>query len=121
MAGRPEDRLGQPGLWAYGISGDLPILLTTIGHSRDIDLVREALLAHTYWRLHGLKVDLIILNEEAGSYEQSLHEELKKLMLGAFKRVRNEAKSRKITNRLAALSLGVQKVAVEKSKRGLYP
>jgi glutamate dehydrogenase (NAD(P)+) len=53
--------------------------------------------------------------------EEQVNEELKKLMLGAFKRVRNEAKNRKITNRLAALSLGVQKVAIEKSKRGLYP
>jgi glutamate dehydrogenase (NAD(P)+) len=53
--------------------------------------------------------------------EEQVNEELKKLMLGAFSRVRNEAKNRKITNRLAALSLGVQKVAREKSKRGLYP
>lgn len=53
--------------------------------------------------------------------EEQVNEELKKLMLGAFKRVRTEAKTRKITNRLAALSLGVQKVAREKEKRGLYP
>jgi glutamate dehydrogenase (NAD(P)+) len=53
--------------------------------------------------------------------EEQVNEELKKLMLGAFKRVRTEAKTRKTTNRLAALSLGVQKVAREKEKRGLYP
>ncbi|VTR95404.1 glutamate dehydrogenase : Glutamate dehydrogenase OS=Pedosphaera parvula (strain Ellin514) GN=Cflav_PD2095 PE=3 SV=1: ELFV_dehydrog_N: ELFV_dehydrog [Gemmata massiliana] len=53
--------------------------------------------------------------------EEEVNAQLKKLMLGAFKRVRDEAKTRKIGNRLAALSLGVQKVAREKSKRGLYP
>nr|WP_246522733.1 Glu/Leu/Phe/Val dehydrogenase [Gemmata palustris] len=53
--------------------------------------------------------------------EEEVNAQLKKLMLGAFKRVRDEAKGRKIGNRLAALSLGVQKVAREKNKRGLYP
>ena len=50
-----RNRLGQSGLWAYGISGDLPILLVTVGDQRDILVVREALLAHTYWRLRGLQ------------------------------------------------------------------
>jgi glutamate dehydrogenase (NAD(P)+) len=53
--------------------------------------------------------------------EEQVNKQLKKLMLGAFKRVRDEAKRRKVTNRLAALSIGVQKVAREKAKRGLYP
>lgn len=53
--------------------------------------------------------------------EEEVNSQLRKLMLGAFKRVRDEAKSRKISNRLAALSLGVQKVAREKTKRGLFP
>jgi glutamate dehydrogenase (NAD(P)+) len=42
-------------------------------------------------------------------------------MHGAFHRVREEARKKKLTNRLAALSLGVQKVANEKAKRGLFP
>ncbi len=42
-------------------------------------------------------------------------------MLQAFHRVRNVAQQRKLTNRTAALSLGVQKVATEKAKRGLFP
>jgi glutamate dehydrogenase (NAD(P)+) len=53
--------------------------------------------------------------------EEEVNSQLKKLMLGAFKRVRDEAKTRRISNRSAALSLGVQKVAREKHKRGLYP
>jgi glutamate dehydrogenase (NAD(P)+) len=53
--------------------------------------------------------------------EEQVNAQLKKLMHQAFQRVRNEAKSKKLTNRVAALSLGVQKVATEKAKRGLFP
>jgi glutamate dehydrogenase (NAD(P)+) len=53
--------------------------------------------------------------------EDQVNAQLKKLMLGAFHRVRNRAKEQNLTNRIAALSLGVEKVATEKMKRGLYP
>src|SRR5438105_4879861 len=53
--------------------------------------------------------------------EEQVNAQLKKLMHGAFHRVRARAKDRNISNRLAALSLGVEKVATEKIKRGLYP
>ena len=53
--------------------------------------------------------------------EEDVNNELRKLMVNAFKRVRTDARERKFTNRLAALSLGVQKVANEKKKRGLFP
>src|SRR6202521_4622910 len=75
-----QNRLGQNRLWAHGISGDQPVLGVTIGDQRDADLVREALLAHTFWRLRGFKADLVILNEEAGSYDQPLQAYLKTLV-----------------------------------------
>lgn len=75
-----QNRLGQSRLWAYGISGDLPIAVVSIGESDDISLVRQVLQAHTYWRLHGLKADLVILNEESSGYDQPLHEQLKRLV-----------------------------------------
>jgi cyclic beta-1,2-glucan synthetase len=75
-----ENYKGQAGLWPYGISGDLPIALVTIGEARDINLARQMLQAHTYWRMHGLSTDLVILNEEAGSYERPLQERLEQLI-----------------------------------------
>jgi cyclic beta-1,2-glucan synthetase len=75
-----ENGKGQSGLWAYAISGDLPIVLLTIGEVREISLVRQMLQAHTYWRMHGLSTDLVILNEEAGSYERPLQEQLQRLI-----------------------------------------
>jgi glutamate dehydrogenase (NAD(P)+) len=53
--------------------------------------------------------------------EDQVNAQLRKLMLAAFHRVRQRAMTDKLSNRLAALSLGVQKVATEKAKRGLFP
>ncbi|KAF0216735.1 MAG: hypothetical protein FD174_3558 [Geobacteraceae bacterium] len=75
-----DNRKGQAGLWPYGISGDWPMALITIGEARDISLVRQMLQAHTYWRMHGLSTDLVILNEEAGGYERPLQERLEQLI-----------------------------------------
>ncbi len=61
-----------PVLWAQGISGDLPIVLVRIDDLQDADIVREMLRAHEYWRLKGLAVDLVILNEHGASYAQDL-------------------------------------------------
>jgi glutamate dehydrogenase (NAD(P)+) len=53
--------------------------------------------------------------------ETEVNDKLRNLMLSAFAKVRKLAQERGISNRLAALSLGVQKVALEKQKRGLFP
>jgi glutamate dehydrogenase (NAD(P)+) len=53
--------------------------------------------------------------------EDDVNHELRKLMQNAYNRVRKLAKDRNISNRLAALTLGVQKVANEKARRGLFP
>ncbi|MBZ5603582.1 MAG: DUF3131 domain-containing protein, partial [Acidobacteriia bacterium] len=71
-----RNRLGQSALWAYGISGDLPMLAVTIADSSDLSQVRELLLAHTYCRLLGFQFDLIVLNQEGASYDRPLREEL---------------------------------------------
>ncbi len=67
-----ENKKGQPGLWSFGISGDLPIVLVSITKADEADLVKDMLKAHEYWRLKGLFVDVIIMNEDEGSYTQPL-------------------------------------------------
>ena len=67
---------GAPGLWAHGISGDLPIVLVRIDQAEDIDIVRQLLRAHEYWRLKLLDVDLVIVNEHGVSYAQDLQDAL---------------------------------------------
>lgn len=66
----------QRNLWGYGISGDIPIVLVTISDIKDIHIVRQMLNAHEYWRIKGLKADLVILNTEETGYIQQLHEAL---------------------------------------------
>ncbi|HHW14171.1 MAG TPA: glycosyl transferase family 36, partial [Firmicutes bacterium] len=71
---------GQSGLWAYGISGDLPIVLVRLAGLEGLNLVTAAVRAHEYWRLKGLQVDLVILDESEASYEQPLQEGLRRLL-----------------------------------------
>ncbi len=67
---------GQSGLWGYSISGDLPIVLLQIEDPDNIDLVRQLVQAHAYWRLKGLAVDLVIWNEDHAGYRQLLHDQI---------------------------------------------
>ena len=67
---------GQSGLWGYAISGDLPIVLLRIENPANIDLVRQLVQAHAYWRLKGLEVDLVIWNEDHAGYRQLLHDQI---------------------------------------------
>ena len=77
-----KNRRGQSGLWGYGISGDLPIVLLRIGEVARIDLVRQLVRAHGYWRSKGLAVDLVIWNEDHSGYRQALHDEIMGVITG---------------------------------------
>ncbi|HEY0254594.1 MAG TPA: hypothetical protein VGC41_23870, partial [Kofleriaceae bacterium] len=70
------NRLGQAGLWPYSISGDLPIVVVRISAVENIELVRQVVRAHMYWRLKGLQVDLVIWNEDRSGYRQNLHDQI---------------------------------------------
>ena len=70
----------QPGLWAHGISGDLPIVLLRIADSDSLPLARQLLRAHEYWRLKQIPADLVILNNHAASYGQDLQVALEALV-----------------------------------------
>lgn len=70
----------QSGLWAYGISGDYPILLVRLGGEEHGDLLQELLQAHGYWRRRGLLIDLVILNSEETHYGQALQSFIHRLI-----------------------------------------
>jgi cyclic beta-1,2-glucan synthetase len=71
---------GPTALWAYQISGDIPIVLVRIDEPEDRGIVRQLLRAHEYWRMKGLAVDLVILNEKAHSYIQDFQTSLETLV-----------------------------------------
>ncbi|WP_375608959.1 GH36-type glycosyl hydrolase domain-containing protein [Bartonella sp. AC53GZZY] len=67
-----EKMLGkQSDLWPMSISGDNPLCLLRLNNEGNITVLRELLKAHEYWRMRGLIVDLVILNEQAFSYIQN--------------------------------------------------
>ena len=68
-----RNRRGQSGLWGYGISGDLPIVLVRIRDRQQLELVHQSIRGHAWWRMHGLDVDLVIWNEDESVYRQDLH------------------------------------------------
>ena len=63
---------GPSTLWVHRISGDLPIVLVRIDEPEDLEIVRQLLRAHEYWRMKLLAVDLVILNEQPQSYNMDL-------------------------------------------------
>ncbi|MFZ6030585.1 MAG: GH36-type glycosyl hydrolase domain-containing protein [Chloroflexota bacterium] len=67
-----QNEKGQSGLWAFGISGDYPILLVRI-RDGESTLLPEALQAFTYWRNRHITVNLVILNEQDTGYALDLH------------------------------------------------
>jgi cellobiose phosphorylase len=79
-----KNHRGQSGLWGYSISGDLPIILLLIEDSANITLVRQMVQAHSYWRLKGIIVDLVIWNEDRGGYRQDLHNQILGLITPAM-------------------------------------
>jgi cyclic beta-1,2-glucan synthetase len=84
----PSDVLAQTSLeintlWSQGISGDLPIVLARIDDADDVDLIRQLLRAHEYWRMKQMAADVVIINEKAPSYLQELQGSLEALVRGS--------------------------------------
>ncbi len=71
-----RNQLGPQTLWSMGISGDLPIVLVRIDNESDLEIVKQLLRAHEYWRLKCLAVDLVILNDHPPSYAAELQQAL---------------------------------------------
>ncbi|MFN0317602.1 MAG: GH36-type glycosyl hydrolase domain-containing protein [Burkholderiales bacterium] len=79
-----QNHRGQPSLWGYSISGDLPIVLVQIADPANIELVRQLVRAHAYWRLKGLVTDLVIWNEDHTGYRQQLNDQIMGLIAAGF-------------------------------------
>jgi cyclic beta-1,2-glucan synthetase len=78
-----RNRRGQSGLWSYGISGDLPLVLVRVSDAANLDLVRQMIQAQCYWRTKGLKTELVIWAEGSVGYRQTLLDEILGLIQGS--------------------------------------
>jgi cyclic beta-1,2-glucan synthetase len=70
------NRLGQPRLWALGLSGDRPILVLRMADASDAGLLRLLVQGHQYWRKRGLIVDLVILRSGLTGYIERVRDQL---------------------------------------------
>jgi cyclic beta-1,2-glucan synthetase len=75
--------LERSALWAHRISGDLPIVVVRIDETEDLEIVRQLLRAHEYWRMKQLSADLVVINERSSSYAQELQISLDGLVRGS--------------------------------------
>jgi cyclic beta-1,2-glucan synthetase len=75
-----RNTLGQQNLWGHGISGDLPIVLLRITAVASLPLVRQLLNAQEYWRVNGLRADVVILNEHPAEYLDETQNYLSRLL-----------------------------------------
>lgn len=75
-----QNRLGQSGLWRFGISGDSPILLAEVDSSSQMDLVLDVLQVQKYLRSRGFKMDVVIINNQQSNYGAELNGRLYRLV-----------------------------------------
>lgn len=65
---------GQSSLWSYGISGDLPIIILRLQDLGQLSILDQMLKIHEYWKIKGLFVDLVVINEDKTGYYQTVQE-----------------------------------------------
>ncbi len=73
-----RNTLSQSGLWRFSISGDFAILLLEIDSMERSGFAKELLRAFEYYKVHGLILDLVIINDAP----QNEREGLKHFILG---------------------------------------
>lgn len=78
-----DDWQGQPDLWRFGISGDLPILLLKVSPVDEPPFLDLLVRAQRLWHRRGLMVDLVILRDAASGYEEPLRERVLSILRDA--------------------------------------
>lgn len=69
-----NNRKKQQDLWAYGISGDFPLIVFRINDTNQLKQVKLLLKAHSFWRKRGIESELLIINEHAPGYINEIQE-----------------------------------------------
>ncbi len=78
-----DNRRGQSGLWGFGISGDHPIVLLQMADPDRIQLVRQLVQAHAYWRAYGIRCALVITSSPVDDHQPALFDQIKQSLASA--------------------------------------
>ena len=74
------NRRGQSGLWGFGISGDLPIVLLQVTDPDRLELVMQMARAHAHWQAYGIETELAIVAAQPGDHEPALVEQIRRTL-----------------------------------------
>jgi cyclic beta-1,2-glucan synthetase len=75
-----KNQRGQSGLWGFGISGDVPIVLLRVPGADRLGLVRQLVQAHAFWSAHGIKTELMILMGSVAAAQPPLLEQVQQVI-----------------------------------------
>ena len=80
------NRKKQADLWAYGISGDFPLIIFRINETNQLKHVKILLKAHSFWRKRGIESELLIINEHAPGYIDEIQEAIQMAVESSLER-----------------------------------
>lgn len=113
----------QRSLWAYGISGDLPIVLLKVHKLSDKGLVKQMITAHEYWSTKGLKVDLVILDMENISYHRKVDSAVRDIISASHARDKQNVaggvflyNTSNMPEDIINLLIGISRLVIDSSK-----
>lgn len=64
-------------LWRAGISGELPILLADIASPEQMQLARDVIRMHSFYRDMGVSSDIVLINSYGNAYHQPVHDAIR--------------------------------------------
>lgn len=70
------NRLGQPRLWAMGLSGDNPIVVLRLTDPKEKQLLNLLVRAYRLWQRRNLRIDLVLLRTAASGYEEPMRDQV---------------------------------------------
>ncbi len=75
-----QNRRGQSGLWGFGISGDLPIVLLHLARPGTFAITLQMVQAQAYWNAFGLRSELAVLCARSPEGAPSLFDRVRREM-----------------------------------------
>ena len=69
-----KNTLSQSGLWRFGVSGDLPIIVVEIDSMENALFAKEVLQAYEFYKSRGLNMDIIFINDDRSEKKQMLNQ-----------------------------------------------
>ena len=74
------NRRGQSGLWGFGISGDVPVVVLQLSSADDLGVAQQVVQAQAFWSAHGIKTELMLLTGSGNSGDASTLDKVRQMI-----------------------------------------